>query len=368
VHLRCHREQQRILPHLARTMLTSLCNVSQAHSLLMWSIGDALCSRVQSAPYATVLPSQCLWWRQLHSNSNSRANVTSTSRNVVKTLGLSVYYARAMNLTLPYKSALTAGAQELAEAAHQDRLRNRQDHLGLFLGQRYLILHAHSDGNALLAMGVVMESVTTTRPLGLDNVVLLCDGKPISSLLRDGLEYYPTKVLSGPGSPCRVRMEAPTLEWKTTADAREAKWRQLLEMAEELHARERTISQLEEAQQRSEAVMKEMLANVGQNEKAELSDLGALMVEQQTMKNELAKQEAQIVEKDKAFVESRKKKPTVLTTHQLSPSFELVAGYNRVRISEKSDQQAEQFVIIQVLETSQCPTAADSTFTRTTRP
>ena len=203
---------------------------------------------------------------------------------------------------------------------------------------------------------VPKEKVQAAR----EAVVLLLNGQPVHSLQRGGLTYSPVQLIDGAADSFEVLMEAPTLLYRTNAEARARKEQQIRDAEKKIADAEATVAELQQALTRSEAAFKAAVEAASDPDgSAELSDIGAMAIEKQRIAREITKQQTTLEAQQSLLQQAQSLiVDSQLTDHRLTPTFRLQSGYQIVDAA-----QADQVLL--VLKKSQLPAQAQVHFSNT---
>jgi hypothetical protein len=154
-------------------------------------------------------------------------------------------------------------------------------------------------------------------------VVLLLNGQPVQSLQRSGLSYSPVELISGRRADSfELLMEAPTLLYRTNAEAQARKEKQIADATKKIADADATLAELKQTLTRSEAAFKEAVeAAADPDGNSELSDIGALAIEKQRIAKEITKQQSTLESQESLLQQ------TELTEHRITPQFRLRSGF-----------------------------------------
>jgi hypothetical protein len=191
-------------------------------------------------------------------------------------------------------------------------------------------------------------------------VVLLLNGQQAQSLQRGGLTFVPLELIDGAADSFEVVMEAPTLLYRTNAEARARKEQQIRDAEKKIADAKATVAELQQALGRSEAAFKAAVEAASDPDgSAELSDIGAMAIEKQRIAKEIAKQQATLEAQQSQLQQAQRLDvDSQLTDHRITPTFRLQSGYQTVDAA-----QADQVLL--VLRKSQLPAQAQVHFSNT---
>jgi len=156
----------------------------------------------------------------------------------------------------------------------------------------------------------------------------------VTSIKRFGRDYLPTQILDSSSTRLRVVLESAVVHYRTVAYKEVSVDEEELRRTEaDVSATPSTISQLTQALQRSADAYEIALANAGNDDTAELSDIGALAIEQRRIKQELERQKALLKEQEERVSAPQRQQaaPTMTFTvqeHSVTPRLVLEEGVN----------------------------------------
>jgi hypothetical protein len=189
---------------------------------------------------------------------------------------------------------------------------------------------------------VPKEKVQTAR----EAVVLLLNGQLVQSLQRGGLSFVPVQLVDGGAADSfEVLMEAPTLLYRTNAEAQAHKQQQIRDAAKRIADAKATLAELKQALARSEAACKATVKAASDHRgNAELSEIGAMVPEQQRISTEIAKQQATQTAQEKQLTDLKKftDSQLQLTEHRITPRFSLQSGVHALRVPAGEPEQVLQ--------------------------
>ena len=187
---------------------------------------------------------------------------------------------------------------------------------------------------------VPKEKVQAAR----EAVVLLLNGQPTQSLQRDGLTFSPVQLIKGrKADSFEVLMEAPTLLYRTNAEARVRKEQQICDAEKRIADAKATLAELQQALGRSAAAFKAAVeAAADPDGDSELSDIGAMAIEQQRITSEITRQQGISLAQGQRLTELQRLADSQLqlTEQCIAPTFRLHSGYNSFRA--QGEEQAVQ--------------------------
>jgi chromosome segregation ATPase len=184
--------------------------------------------------------------------------------------------------------------------------------------------------------------------------VLLVDGQRVASIRRHGLEFKPAYASGGKGGqPLRVRMEAPTLEYQleeTNTTHSQAKQDKVKQCEKDIQACKATLRELEQALPRSHDAFQQAVDRAAAGDESELSDIGAMALEQKRIQQEIEKQRKRLSEKQQLLPQLESALvPLLLRDCRVTPSFDLRRGWNELDVGEAQHGAATRTVVVQLV-------------------
>ena len=174
-------------------------------------------------------------------------------------------------------------------------------------------------------------------------VVLLINGQPQPRLQCNGLNYSPVQLIFGAAAGSfEVVMKAPTLFYRTNAEARARKEQQIGDAAKRIADAQSTLAELQQALPRSEAALAEAAQSPSAN--AELGDIGAMAVEQQRIKSEITRQQgiSQTQRQRLTDLQRLADSQLQLTERRITPRFTLQSGVHALPVPVGEPEQVLQ--------------------------
>lgn len=202
-------------------------------------------------------------------------------------------------------------------------------------------------------VGVIQGSVVevpvqvpySAGPVPAVSLIVSAQARP--SLLIDGSHFVATHIIEEePPVPhsFRVRMEGTSLQYRSH-EGEAAKAQRIAQASDRLAAARATLAELQQALPRSVAAF-DAAVNSAADGGAELSDIGALAIEQKRIRQEIDAQQNLIAQQNTLMQQLHSDAaPALFQTHRITPSFELQAGFNTVVI----DKQTNTVALVQVL-------------------